>query len=307
MVVSLSRSPGIAGRRTSKRSTLSDAAALVPSGALVAVGGLWFQNNPSALVREVVRHGPGELTIVAAPPSSYAVDLLIGSGLVRRAYVAHVSFDHLGLAPNHRRAGESGTVDLVDCDEATVLGGLMATLEALPHHPVTSIAGTDLIRTSPLAAPREVAGRGLVPSPPAMRPDICLLHAQEADEYGNVRNLGTPFCDLLLAKASRTVVVTVDRIVSNEEIRSAPHRTVLPSYLVDAVVETPYGAHPCASQGHYVHDEEQLRAYVHAGRTAETWQSEYLDPWVFGSVEGSEYLAAVGGAERIDRLEEWVR
>ncbi|OLT07727.1 CoA synthetase [Pseudonocardia sp. CNS-004] len=307
MTRSPSRPPDAAARRTSKLVSLSEAAALVTPGSFVAVGGLWFQNNPSALVREVVRRGPGELTIVAAPPSSYAVDLLIGSGLVRTAYVAHVSFDHLGLAPNHRRAGETGTVDLVDCDEATVLGGLMATLEALPHHPVTSIAGTDLTRTSPLAAPRDVDGRGPVPAPPAMRPDVCLLHAQEADEYGNVRNLGTPFCDPLLAKASRTVVVTVDRIVTNDEIRSAPHRTVLPGYLVDAVVEAPYGAHPCASQGHYVHDEEQLRAYLHAGRTAETWRSEYLEPRVLGVAEGPDYLAAVGGAQRIDGLEESVR
>ncbi|MFC4945079.1 CoA transferase subunit A [Pseudonocardia sp. GCM10023141] len=307
MTRSHSHPPGPASRRASKRVTLSEAAALVTPGSFVAVGGLWFQNNPSALVREVVRQGPSGLTVVAAPPSSYAVDLLIGSGLVRTAYVAHVSFDHLGLAPNHRRAGETGTVDLVDCDEATVLGGLMATLEALPHHPVTSIAGTDLTRTSPLAAPREVAGRGPVPAPAAMRPDVCLLHVQEADEYGNVRNLGTPFCDPLLAKASRTVVVTVDRIVTNEEIRSAPHRTVLPGYLVDAVVEAPYGAHPCASQGYYVHDEEQLRAYLHAGRTSQTWRSEYLEPRVLGVAEGPDYLATVGGAERIDRLEESVR
>lgn len=279
---------------------------MVRPGSLVAVGGLWFQNNPSTLVRELVRLGVGDLELVAAPPSSYAVDLLIGAGLVRRGYLAHVSFDHLGLAPNHRRAAETGSVDLVDCDEATVLGGLMAALEMLPSHPVTSIVGTDLTKSSPLASTRMVDGYGLVPSPEAMRPDVCLLHAQEADIYGNVRYFGTPFCDPLFAKSSGTVIVSVDRIVDNEQVRSEPHRTVIPGYLVDAVVEAPYGAHPAASQGLYPHDEDHLRGYLEAGRDAASWRRDYLEPWVLAHEDGDSYLAAVGGADRLDGLAEVV-
>ncbi|MFJ5265589.1 CoA transferase subunit A [Streptomyces sp. NPDC088387] len=289
--------------RSSKQLALSEAMALVPSGAFVALGGLWFQNNPSSAVRELIRQGTGELTIVAAPPASYAVDLLIGAGAVRTAYLAHVSFDHLGMAPNFRRAAEAGTVEIVDGDEALILGGLMATLEALPEHPVHSVKGTDLLRSSPLAGEANSSGGSDVAAPAAMRPDICLLHAQEADVYGNVRYDGTPFCDPLLAKASGKVIVCVDRIVSNEEIRRAPHRTVIPGYLVDVVVETPYGAHPCASQGRYVHDEMRLTAYIAAGRSAADWRMEYLEPYVLTPRTQEQYLAAVGGAARIARLD----
>jgi glutaconate CoA-transferase subunit A len=292
--------------RTSKLTSLQDAVALVQPGALVAIGGLWFQNNPSALVRQLIRAGVGNLEIVAAPPSSYAVDLLIGAGSVSRAYTAHVSFDHLGLAPNHRRAAETGSVEIVDCDEATVLGGLMAAVEALPHHPVTSIIGTDLARTSPLAVRRPVAELGPVAAPEAMRPDVCLLHAQEADVYGNIRYLGTPFCDPLFAKTAATVVVSVDRIVENDTVRSEPHRTTIPGYLVDAVVEAPYGAHPAASQGLYPHDEEHLAAYLAAGRSAQAWHADYLRPWVLDLHDGPGYLDAVGGPARLDRLDEVV-
>lgn len=292
--------------RASKLVTLEDAAALVPSGGLVAIGGLWFQNNPSALVRQVIRSGTRDLRIVAAPPSSYAVDLLIGARAVARAYVAHVSFDHLGLAPNFRRAAETGAAEIVDCDEATVLGGLMAAAEALPHHPVTSISGTDLIRTSPLAASQPVAGLGAVAAPPAMAPDVCLLHAQEADIYGNVRYFGTPFCDPLFAKTARTVIVSVDRVVDNSVVRGEPHRTVIPGYLVDAVVEAPYGAHPAASQGRYAHDEEHLAAYIKAGRSEQEWRAGYLQPWVLDTPEGAAYLEKAGGAARIESLDEVV-
>jgi glutaconate CoA-transferase subunit A len=298
--------PASVPARTSKLVSLAEAVALVRPGALVAIGGLWFQNNPSTLVRQLIRAGIGELEIVAAPPSSYAVDVLIGASAVTRAYVAHVSFDHLGLAPNHRRAGETGAVEIVDCDEATVLGGLMAALEALPHHPVTSIVGTDLARNSPLATRRAVAGLGEVAAPAAMRPNVCLLHAQEADIFGNVRYLGTPFCDPLFAKTAETVIVSVDRIVDNAAVRAEPHRTTIPGYLVDAVLEAPYGAHPAASQGLYPHDEEHLAAYLAAGRSAETWRAEYLRPWVLEMRDAAAYLDAVGGAARLDRLEEVV-
>jgi glutaconate CoA-transferase, subunit A len=301
-MASLGPPPTAPARRASKVLPLSEAMALVPSGAFVALGGLWFQNNPAAAVHELIRQGTGELTIVAAPPSSYAVDLLIGAGAVRTAYLAHVSFDHLGLAPNFRRAAETGSVDIVDGDEALILGGLMATLEALADHPVHSVKGTDLLRRSPLAATREVPGQGTVAAPVAMRPDVCLLHAQEADAYGNVRYYGTPFCDPLLAKASRKVIVCVDRVVPNDEIRRDPHRTVIPGYLVDAVVETPYGAHPCASQGHYAHDEKRLTGYIDAGKTAERWRDEYLRPYVLAPSGPEEYLAATGGAAHIESL-----
>ena len=81
----------------------------------------------------------------------------------------------------------------------------------------------------------------------AVKPDVCLLHAQQADEHGNVQYLGSPFFDAMLAQASRQVIVSVDRIVSTDTIRRSNHLTKLPSAMVDAVVEAPFGAHPTAS------------------------------------------------------------
>jgi glutaconate CoA-transferase subunit A len=288
--------------RRSKLTSLVDALASVEAGQLVAVGGLWFHNNPCASVRELARRKIRNLRVVAAPPSSYAVDLLIGAGCVAQATVGHVSFEHLGFAPNFRRAAQEGSVRIVDADEATILGGLMATVEHLDAHPVTSVKGTDIGRSS--AAPRNDAG---IVAPVAMRPDVCLLHAQEADIYGNVRNLGTPFCDPLFAKASKRVIVTVDRIVDNDEIRKQPNRTTIPGYLVDAVVEAPFGAHPCSSHGIHVHDDACISAYIKAGANAETWRREYLGPYVEEPESLEDYVARVGGATRILELSEVVR
>jgi glutaconate CoA-transferase subunit A len=289
-------------QRRSKLCELNDALSVVQPGQLVALGGLWFHNNPCAAVRALARRGVEGLQIVAAPPSSYAVDLLIGAGCVTRATVGHVSFEHLGFAPNFRRAAQDGTVTIIDADEATILGGLMATVEHLESHPVTSVKGTDIAR-SPIA-PRNRAG---VVAPVAMSPDVCILHAQEADIYGNVRDLGTPFCDPLFAKASKHVIVTTDRIVDNSVVRQEPHRTTIPGYLVDAVVEAPFGAHPCSSHGVYAHDEQLISQYIKAGADAATWWRDYLEPYVKEPESLAHYVERVGGAERILQLAERVR
>jgi glutaconate CoA-transferase subunit A len=295
---------GALRERADKVRSLDDALAAVTDGCLLAVGGLWFHNAPSAAVRALVRRGVRAIDLLTAPPSSFTTDLLVGAGVVGRAYLPHVSFEHLGLAPNVRRAAETGTIELVECDEATLLGGLMATLEGLPEHPILSLKGTDHLRTSPLARPGATSDGTPALVPPALRPDVALLHAQQADRHGNVRHLGTPFCDPLLAKAARHVVVTVDEIVDNNVVRAEPHRTTLPGYLVDAVVELPFGAHPCASHGRYPHDEEHLLGYLAACRGGAL--SAYLARWVHGPSGHEEYLAAAGGAARLHGLAEEV-
>ncbi|MFT4508597.1 CoA transferase subunit A [Caballeronia sp. 15711] len=289
-------------QRRSKLRELDDALSVVKAGHLVALGGLWFHNNPSAAVRALARRGAKDLQIVAAPPSSYAVDLLIGAGCVTRATVGHVSFEHLGFAPNFRRAAQQGAVTIIDADEATILGGLMATVEHLDSHPVTSVKGTDITR-SPIASHNDAG----VVAPVAMSPDVCILHVQEADIYGNVRDLGTPFCDPLFAKASKHVIVTADLIVDNRIVRKEPHRTTIPGYLVDAVVEAPFGAHPCSSHGVYVHDEDLISQYINAGADATKWWRDYFEPYVKDPKSLADYVERVGGAERILKLAEAVR
>ena len=263
---------------------------------MLAVGGLWFHNKPMAALRELIRRGVRNLALIAPPPSSFDSDLLIGAGLVRDAYLAHVSFEHLGLAPNFRRAVEQGSIQLHECDEATLLGSLMATVEGLPYHAISSLKATDHLRTSPLALPYTARDGSTMVATPAVRPEVAILHAQEADEYGNVRCFGAAFADPLLAKAAAHVIVTVDRLISNEEVRRDPHRTTIPAYLVDAVVEAPFGAHPCSSHGSYAHDERHFREYLAASGEPKTY-TEYLERYILSCPSHEEYL------RRIDRQE----
>ena len=209
-------------RRRSKLVGFADAAGIVVDGDHVALGGIWSHNAPSALVRELVRRAAVDLTLSAAPASGFAVDLLIAGGCVSRAYLPNVTFEHLGLAPAFRRAVESGELDLVECDEAGLVAGYRAAAAGLPFQPIVSIAGTALAEASPALVPAERGGVAVLEAPP-LAPDVVLLHAQEGDVHGNVRHVGSVFADRVMAKAARrAVVVSVDRLVDNEEIRRDP-------------------------------------------------------------------------------------
>jgi glutaconate CoA-transferase subunit A len=296
--------------RTPKLVSAAAAVAVVGDGDHVAIGGIWSQNSPAALVRALIRSGPRELTVSAGPAAGFAVDLLIAAGLVRRAMLPNVTYEHLGMAPAFRAAVESGQVELVECDEPSLVGGYRAAAAGLPSQTVASLVGTDLAAARPDFERRTVAGRELL-EVPAVAPDVVLLHAQEADPFGNLRQAGTVFADKVMAKAARkAVVASVDRVVANEEIRRAPGRTTVPGYLVGAVVELPFGAHPCASHGEYVADEKHLRGYLEAqaadapAGAREEWFRTFVEP-----ASHDDYLVACGGptalAERLGEGDRW--
>jgi glutaconate CoA-transferase subunit A len=275
--------------------SLAEAVSDIEDGARVALGGWIFNSQPMALVRALIRKGVRNLDLVPAP-GSIAPDMLIGAGCARSTACVFISFEQFGLAPHFRRQAEAGTLKVYDLDGPAIAGGLRAAICDLPFMPVPDL-GTDLPRYTPehyRVLPTEPGERRLLAVPP-IRPDVCLLHAQQADECGNVQYVGPPFFDAMIAQASRKVVVSVDRIVSAETIRQSNHLTKLPSALVDCVVEAPYGAHPTASPSRYRNDEPHLQAYVKASRDPESFE-RYLAQYVRLD-RHVDYLDAIGGSQ----------
>jgi glutaconate CoA-transferase subunit A len=227
-------------------------------------------------------------------------------GLVVETVLANVSFDFLGLAPFFKQAAEQGTVEVVQCDEVTVAGGYMATVEGIPYHPVHSAAGHDIGKASRLITPYVAhTGHHLFAVSP-IAPEVCLLHAQEADRFGNVRHLGGIWGDELMAKASKRVIVEVDRVVDPEVVLADPRATTIPNHLVEAVVEVPYGAHPCASHLRYLHDEAHLKRYLAAAGAAIQGDRRpfdtYVDRYVVGPGSHAEYVERIGGRAHLAGL-----
>jgi glutaconate CoA-transferase subunit A len=105
---------------------------------------------------------------------------------------------------------------------------------------------------------------------------------------------------VLIAKAARTTVVSVEQIVSDEEVYRNSWLTVLPRKFVTAVVEAPYGAHPCACDARYDYDLEEVGKYYEASKSAGSFTA-YVDDTVRGAADHIEYLERIG-VERLTRL-----
>ena len=255
---------------------LDTALAVVKDGMTLGIGGWIFHGQPMALVRGLVRKGVRNLTLVPSP-GSVAPDMLIGAGCVKETGCVFISFEHLGLAPNFRRAAQTGAVKVLEMDGPGIAGGLRAGACDLPYGLIPDL-GTDLPKVTPDGSRRARIQEGSRPllEVPAIKPDVVFLHGQQADEEGNVQYFGAGYFDLLMAQAARHVICSVDRLVPSSTVRHQARLTKIPSAFVDAIVVAPVGAHPGASAGLYEQDEAHLKAYVGASRDQKSFDA-YLD------------------------------
>ncbi|TXL80294.1 CoA transferase subunit A [Vineibacter terrae] len=273
--------------------SLDAALSVVKDGMTVGIGGWIFSGQPMALVRGLIRKGVRDLHLVPAP-GSVAPDMLIGAGCAAKTACVFISFEHLGLAPNFRRAAQSGAVEVLEMDGPGIAGGLRAGACDLPYMLIPDL-GTDLPKVNPAGyrkARIQEGGRKLL-EVPAIKPDVVLLHGQQADEEGNVQYFGPSFFDILLAQAARHVICSVDRIVPASTVRQDARLTKIPAALVDAVVVAPFGAHPGASPGLYGQDEAHLKAYVAASRDAAAFGA-YLKDYVLEAGAEGAYHERIG-------------
>ncbi|MHB8245000.1 MAG: CoA transferase subunit A [Acidimicrobiales bacterium] len=270
----------------------------VPDGVgLLAVGGMHLQNNPMALVREVIRQGRRVGRLLTSPCGAMNADLLVAAGLVAEIATSYVGFEHLGLAPAFRRGVEAGSLRVLECDEAYITHGLTAGAGGLPFVPLpVGLEVSDIGKVNPESyrmVEDPFTGQHVLAGAP-LRPDVALIHADAADIAGNAVVAGAHFVDPVMVMAAHTVVLQVERIVPTEVIGAQPVGTTLPGFLIDAVVELPGGCHPTASHGNYRYDEDHLRMYLDMASTREG-ADKYLQDYVTHSSEAA-YLSAVRAA-----------
>ena len=289
-----------------KRRTLDDLAALVKDGAVVAVGGGLSSREPMALLRAILRRGTRGLTVVGSA-HGIDIDLLSAGGAIARSSESYVGFEQdFGMAPNYRRALESGAVKADDSCCYTLVQQLRAAIQGLPFMPMRSVRGTDFVSLHPeykrMVCPFTGEELLLVP---AIEPDVALIHAQYGDAQGNLLVQGPPVADLLFAKASRAVLATIEELVPNERLNELPG-VQIPYFYVTAVSEVPMGAHPTACYPFYAYDRPHTALYYEAARKgAEAFKAEYLSVFVHGAPTHANYLGRIGGEKNRAWLSSW--
>lgn len=289
-----------------KQVSLEELAAQVKNGDTVAVGGGLSSREPMAALRAILRRGVRDLNVIGSA-HGIDIDMLCGAGAVARSGESYVGFEQdFGMAPNYRRACESGQVRVEDSCCYTLVQQLRATIMGLPFMPVRSVRGTGFQALHPeyktMICPYTGEELLLVP---AIAPDVAIIHAQYGDAHGNLRIEGPPVADNLFAKASRKVLATVEQIVSNERLQELGGATI-PYFYVTAVAEVQMGAHPTACYPFYAYDREHTAKYYAAARAgAEAFAAQYLEPYVRGCADHGAYLTKIGGEATRRRLASW--
>ncbi len=284
---------------------MAEAASCVGDGARVALGGFSVYQRPMAFVRELIRQGRRDLTVVGVV-NGPEVDMLAGSDGLRCIESSYVGLEKFGLAPNFRRRVQDGRLEMVDYPELLSWDRFRASEQAQTFLPVSFLGGSDVLRRNPeiKAFDCPLTGRPLWAVPPA-DPEVVIIHAVMGDEYGNVlvprRRLLPQSLDITLARSCDRVIVTVERIVSNEEVRRQAELNQIPSYRVECIAEVPWGSHPCPVLDVSRMDETAFEDYVTAARTDEDFIA-YLKGTIYDLPDHGAYLETIG-AERLAALQ----
>lgn len=276
---------------------------LIGDGDSVALGLALEGNIPFAVGHEMIRQGRRNLCLIG-PISDILFDQLIGAGIVGTVIAAWVGNVSTGIGYNFRRAVETGApgpLTVHDMSNYTVALGLWAAAQGLPFVPCTSLRGTDIVQDNPQFGEVDCpfTGRRLL-AVKAIVPDVAVIHVMRADRDGNAHVWGATGVALDAVRAAKRVLVTAEEIVDEAVIRSDPDRTKVPGFLVDAVCQVPFGAHPSAVQGYYNHDDDFYVEYAAATRD-EADDRAWRDQFVLGVKDRDEYLDRVGRA-RVEGL-----
>lgn len=278
----------------------------VKDGDYVASGGFGTNRIATAALHEIVRQRRRNLGF-AGHTTTHDFQILAagnrnGEKLLARVDAAYiVGLEIRGLSPHARRVMESGEVEVCEWTNYALACRFRAAASGVPFMPVRSMMGTD---TFVYSAAKEIecpfTGRKLL-ALPALYPDVSLVHVHESDCCGNCRIRGITVADLELARASKRLIVTTERLVSSEEIRSAPHATLIPAFCVDAVCEVPFGSYPGNMPGEYFSDETHLREWLEAEKDEAAFH-DFLQKYIYGVPDFEGYLRLCGGLERIQEL-----
>ena len=254
---------------------------------------------PMSLSRELVRQGKKDLRVCGQ--GVLELDLWMAAGLVKKLDITYIGLEVYGTSNALRRAVESGQiVSCVEWSNASISWRMKAAAMGVPFLPARSMLGTDMIKYSAAKVVEDPFTGLKVCLIPALILDVALIHVHRADRYGNAQIEGITGFGAEMARACKRLILSAEKIVPTDEIRKYPDRTIIPYYLVDAVVHAPFGSHPGEMAYDYGRDEPVIREWVESSKTAEGAKA-YLDKYVYGVANHQEYMELIG-KERLTQL-----
>ena len=282
--------------------SLEEAAGLVHDGETVGIGGSTLSRTPMAMIWALIRAGKKRLSCSRGIVSSEG-DLLFASGVSDHIVTSWFSQGIVwGISKVMRHHVERRIARFDEWSHMAMGLRFRAGAMGLPFLPVRSMLGSDVRRERP--EPREMVcpftGDKLL-LVPALNPDVAIIHVQRCDAYGNAQIDGLQFMDIDLALAANRVILTTERIVSNDQIRRAPDQTKIPFFAVEAVVEIPFGCAPHECGGVYEPLFRHMDYYTSlVNADPVDGMREYLERYVYGPKSWIDYLGLLGLDDLLD-------
>lgn len=296
--------------------TLEDAIKEISNGDIVAFGGILDSRFPMAAIYEIMRQEKKNLVTLSIISLH---DPAVGAGCIRGFIGCYNYLGAFGKAPCIEREYNRGNLIIEDLGHIDSLLILMAPAFGLSFVASDYTKGSDILnpKYSKLDKIREfVRNKEKIPRKmyvlaedpftnervervllPGIKPDVAIIHVQQAGTEGTCRIFGVEGIDQFAAFAADKVIVIAEEIVPEEYLREDPNRNMLPSTVVDKIVELPWGAHPTVVSHYYELDAGFIMEYIKAAQTEEGFR-RWAEEWVYSVESHYQYLSKLG----IDRL-----
>ena len=255
-----------------------------------------------AAAHEIIRQQRKDLTLCRLTPD-LVYDQMIAAGCAKKLVFSWAGNPGVGSLHALRRAVEQsipGPLELEEYSHFGMVARLCAGAARIPFWPLADYRGSDLPLVNPLirTVTCPYTGEELA-TVPALNPDVTIVHAQRADREGNAQIWGLYGVQKEAAFAAKRVILVVEELVDASVVRADPNRTLIPGFIVDAVVCEPWGAHPSYAQGYYDRDNDFYVAWDAISREKGRLD-EWMDEYVMRTPDRAAYMAKMDGLS--DRL-----
>lgn len=276
------------------------------------ITGNYNESMPTSLMYEIIRQKKKGLTYFSQS-GSFEGEFMVYSGCVDKMISAFIykwgGREKGGIIEQYQRAGK---LQIEDYTNFTYNARLAAGAFGYSFMPVLpAIMDSDVFKIRAFMGDEKFgtvtcpfSGK-TIPVVPAANPDVCLLHVQRADKYGNAQHWGGLGSTVHACLASKTILVTCEELVESDVIKSSPHHTIVPGFRVAAVIEEPYGCHPFEMLGYRGLDTAMF-SLINQAFKAENGMQAYFDEWIYGQPTRSAYIqhyTKVFGQDMLNRYQ----
>lgn len=265
-------------------------ARFVRAGSSVALEG-FTHLIPNAAGLEIIRQSINGLTLMRMTPD-IIYDQMIGMGCARKLIFSWGGNPGVGSLHRFREACEHGIphpMELEEHSHAAMANAYAAGAAGMPAAFFKGYLGTTYpeINSNIKFIECPFTGEKLA-AVPALRPDVAIIHAQRADEAGNVWMKGITGVQKEAVLSAKRSIVTVEEIVGR--VDEAQGGIVIPRWVISAICHVPRGAFPAYAEGYYDRHNPFYVRWDAISRDRDTFL-EWMQRYVLSTSDYANYLA----------------